>query len=243
MSIQPHISVQSAQVAERVIVCGDSARAERIANWCDEAEHLATNREFHLYRAWFQGQEVTVCSTGIGAPSLLIALEELKQCGAKSIVRVGSAGALQPQVALGELVIAEGAVRDDGGSLSYLPQSFPAVASLELSLGLVNAAQQLGAVHHLGLVRSHDSFYTDEEAQICQFWHQRGVLAADMETAALLAVGRYRGLNVASVLNNVVLYEQDVQQGISQFNQAEAHMAQGEKLSALTALHALVAKR
>ncbi|MDW6094424.1 nucleoside phosphorylase [Vibrio rhizosphaerae] len=238
--IQPHINVQSQQVAERVIVCGDPARAERIAGWCDDGQHLTTNREFSVYSAWFQGVNVTICSTGIGSPSMLIALEELKQCGATHVIRVGSSGALQSQIGLGDLIIAEGAVRDDGGSLSYLPKSYPAVADLALTTRMLDAAGKLGAVHHLGLVRSHDSFYTDEETQICQFWHQRGILAADMETSALLAVGRYRGLKVASVLNNVVLYEQDVQQGIAQFNQAEADMMQGEKLSALIALEALV---
>ncbi|ASA57256.1 nucleoside phosphorylase [Vibrio gazogenes] len=238
--IQPHIHVDSQQIAERVIVCGDPARAARIASWCEGGEHLSTNREFSVYSAWFQGVKVTICSTGIGAPSMLIALEELKQCGATHIIRVGSAGALQNHVGLGELIIAEGAVRDDGGSLSYLPQSYPAVADLALTMRLLDVAGKLKAAHHLGLVRSHDSFYTDEEMQICQFWHQRGILAADMETSALLAVGRYRGLKVASVLNNVVLYEQDVQQGIAQFNQAEADMMQGEKLSALIALEALV---
>lgn len=241
--IQPHINVSGEQVAQRVIVCGDPDRAKRIATWCDDGVHLSSNREFSVYRGYYYGKEVTICSTGIGAPSALIAMEELLQCGAKYIVRVGSCGALQSNIALGDVVVVEGAVRDEGGSTSYLPLAYPAVADI----GLVQALKNETKLHlqqvHYGVVRSHDSFYTDQEVEICHYWHQKGVLAADMETSSLLAVGRFRGLKVASVLNTVVLYEQDVQQGVNDFKLDEKAMAKGEKQSALMALKALVIQK
>ena len=75
-----------------------------------------------------------------------------------------------------------------------------------------------------GLVRSHDSFYRDDEQEVCRYWHARGVLGADMETASLLTVGRLRKVRVAAVLCNVVLFEQDVQDGVNEYANAEQAM-------------------
>lgn len=239
MSKQPHLCVEPGQIADRVIVCGDPDRTRRIAALCESEEFLSSHREYTLINVRFRGVPITLCSTGIGAPSLLIALEELRQCGVRSIIRVGSAGALQKHIRLGDLIVAEGAVRDEGGSLAYLPLSYPAVADHELVNGLLRIAAQSGSVCHTGLVRSHDSFYTDEEESLCRLWSRRGLLGADMETAPLLAVGRFRGLKVASILNNVVLFEHDVQEGVSQYVSADSRMQEGEKQAALAALSTL----
>ncbi len=82
---QPHIGVDSTQVTERVVLCGDPARSERIASLMDNVEFLAENREYRLYRGEFNGVPVTVSSCGIGSPSLVIALEELRLCGATQL--------------------------------------------------------------------------------------------------------------------------------------------------------------
>jgi uridine phosphorylase len=89
-------------------------------------------------------------------------------------------------------------------------------------------------------VRSHDSFYRDDEQAVCRYWHERGVLGADMETASLLTVGRLRRVRVAAVLCNVVAFEQDVQQGVSDYASSQAAMMAGERLAIAAALHALV---
>ncbi|HDY8069349.1 TPA: nucleoside phosphorylase [Vibrio vulnificus] len=238
MSKQPHLCVDETQVAERVIVCGEPDRANRIAALLENAELIAENREYRLFNGEFQGKAITVCSTGIGAPSMIIAVEELKQCGAKYIIRVGSAGAMQPNIALGELIVAEGAVRDEGGSKAYIDAAYPAYASFSLLKGLDGYLQTQAVPYHMGVVRSHDSFYTDDEETLCQYWNKKGILGADMETSALLTVGRLRGLHVASVLNNVVRYQQDVKEGVSQYVNDDAMMA-GEKRASLAALTAL----
>lgn len=105
---QPHIAVGIADVSEKVIVCGEPDRVDRIATLLDNSEQLANNREYRVVSGDYQGQKITVCSTGIGAPSAIIALEELAMCGAKYLIRVGSAGALQSHIQLGELIVAEG---------------------------------------------------------------------------------------------------------------------------------------
>nr|WP_285892454.1 nucleoside phosphorylase [Vibrio intestinalis] len=237
---QPHICVESGQVAAQVIVCGEPDRANRIAALLDNAELMAENREYRVFTGQYQGKPITVCSTGIGSPSMIIAVEELKQCGATDIVRVGSAGALQSNIKLGELVVAEAAVRDEGGSKAYVSAAYPAYSSFGLLGGIHGYLSAENVRYHSGAVRSHDSFYTDEEDQLCERWSAKGVLGADMETSALLTVGRLRGLNVASILNNVVLYQQDVQQGVAQYVDENQAMMAGETLAAKAALHALV---
>ncbi|HAS8440532.1 TPA: nucleoside phosphorylase [Vibrio vulnificus] len=239
MSKQPHLCVDETQVAERVIVCGEPDRANRIAALLENAELIAENREYRLFNGEFQGKAITVCSTGIGAPAMIIAVEELKQCGAKYIIRVGSAGAMQPNIALGELIVAEGAVRDEGGSKAYIDAAYPAYASFSLLKGLDGYLQTQAVPYHMGVVRSHDSFYTDDEETLCQYWNKKGILGADMETSALLTVGRLRGLHVASVLNNVVRYQQDVKEGVSQYVNDDDAMMAGEKRASLAALTAL----
>lgn len=237
---QPHICVDSSQVAARVIVCGEPDRANRIAALLDNAELMSENREYRVFTGEFQGKPITVCSTGIGAPSMIIAVEELKQCGATDVVRVGSAGALQSDIQLGELIVAEAAVRDEGGSKAYVSSTYPAYSSFALLSDIHGYLREENVRYHSGVVRSHDSFYTDEEDQLCERWSNKGVLGADMETSALLTVGRLRGLNVASILNNVVLYQQDVQQGVAQYVDENQAMMAGETLAAKAALHALV---
>ncbi len=158
MSIQPHIAVSAEQVSERVIVCGEPDRVNRIAVLLEQPELLADNREYRVMSGQYQGQRITVCSTGIGAPSAIIALEELVQCGAKYMVRVGSAGALQANIGLGELIVAEAAVRDEGGSKAYVASEFPAVASHQLVAGISSYLKQRQYPSHAGIVRSHDSF-------------------------------------------------------------------------------------
>lgn len=239
MSKQPHIAVSAEQVSERVIVCGEPDRVNRIAALLKQPELLAENREYRVMSGQYQGYTITVCSTGIGAPSAIIALEELVQCGARYMVRVGSAGALQGDIGLGELIVAQAAVRDEGGSKAYVASEFPAVASHHLVASIESYITQHQCPAHFGIVRSHDSFYTDGEDQLCHYWNKKGVLGADMETSALLTVGKLRGLQVASVLNNVVLYQQDVQDGINQYANADEVMMQGEMTAAKAALYAL----
>lgn len=239
MNKQPHLGVDSSQVAKRVIVCGDPARVTRAGLLLDGAEVIAENREYRLINGYYQGQKITLCSTGIGAPSAVIALEELNNCGAKYVIRVGSAGALQPHIALGDLLVVEAAVRDEGTSKAYIASEYPAAADIDIVFGLRQALVAAKQPFHRGVIRTNDSFYTDEEPQICQHWHKKGVLGADNETAALLTVGRLRGVRVGAVLNTVVQFEQDAQQGIAAYANAEQRMMQAEQQALTAALMTL----
>ncbi|WOX49420.1 nucleoside phosphorylase [Aeromonas sp. XH] len=239
MSLLPHLQCHPDQIAARVVLCGDPARVERIASQLEECESLGQHREFRLINGRYRGMPVTVCSTGIGGASAVIALEELVQAGARALIRVGSAGALQGHIGLGDLIVVEGAVRSEGASQAYLPPEYPACADIRLQAALLAHLGASDQPHWHGLVRSHDSFYRDDEQDVCRYWHQRGVLGADMETASLLAVGRLRKVRVAAVLCNVVAFEQDVQAGVSDYAASEAAMMTGERLAIAAALHAL----
>jgi uridine phosphorylase len=209
------------------------------AQYLEKVERVSQNREYLVVNGVYEGTPVTVMSTGMGGVSVAIGVEELARCGVRYGIRIGSAGALQPSLRLGDLVIAEGAVRDEGTTLAYQPLSVPAIPSPEVYQALLYAARQREFPYSSGLVRSHDSFYRDDEESVSRQWHRRGVLAAEMETAALLIVGRLRGVRTGSILNVVVEYGEDTEVGIRSLVQAEERRKEGEAREILVALDAL----
>lgn len=238
MVLEPHIRLSRDLVIPYALLAGDPARIGRVAAFLDEPRELAYNREYRSVCGRYKGAPVLALSTGIGGASLGIAVEELHNIGVKALIRIGSCGGLQPGVGLGDLILASGAVRDDGASRAYVPAAFPAVADPDLLACCVQAAQAQGVKSHVGIVRSHDSFYTDREAELCAFWSARGVLGADMETAALYTIATLRGMRAASVLNNVVLFETDAAEGIGRYADGEKQLAMGERAEIQTALEA-----
>ncbi len=236
---QPHINCSPKDIQDLVIVCGDPARVERIAALGAHPRHISTNREFTVYETTYNHHLVTICSTGIGGVSALIALEELIRCGAKSIIRVGSAGALQTEIKLGDIIVAEGAVRHDGASAAYIEPAYPAIADFGLTTKIAQYLANQQIHYTSGLIRSHDSFYTEAEEQICAKWSNLGLLAADMETASLLTLGRLRGIKVAAVLCNVVEYQADLESSIVEYKDSTQLLVQSETNASSAALAAL----
>lgn len=236
--LQPHIRLDESLNIRCALLPGDPARVDRVAKFLQDVEPLAVNREYRSVRGTYQGLPVLVMSTGMGGPSVGIAVEELKQIGVTHLIRIGSCGALQSSLALGDLLICSGAVRDDGTSKTYVPQQYPAIPDFELLSACVAAAKQRKLRHCLGLVRTHDSFYIDEDERISTEWSNRGVMGSDMETAALFTVGALRGLKTASLLNNVVTWGADTVDGIGSYVDGETLTAQGEQNMILTALDA-----
>ena len=237
--LQPHIRLDSNHGALSALLPGDPARLDRIRTFLTDVQELAYNREFRSLVGSYQGTRVLAVSTGIGGASAGIAVEELNNLGVKNMIRIGSCGALQPRVKIGDLVLVNGAVRDDGASKTYIDPIFPAVPDSELLFACVEAASARGYRYHTGIARSHDSFYTDKEAQIDAYWSERGVLGADMETAALYTIGFLRGIRTMSILNNVVAFEEDTLDAIGSYVDGESAAMLGEEHEILTALDAL----
>jgi uridine phosphorylase len=236
---QPHIRVGIGGVAPFVLLPGDPARVDAVGRQLDEWHPVAYNREFRTITGVFQGMPVSVTSTGIGGPSAAIAVEELIRLGARILIRIGSAGAMRKGMRIGDLVIGEGAVREDGASAMYVPPAYPAVAAPRVVQSLSKAAEGMGVTCHYGILRSHDSFYTDREEELMQYWSKEGVIASDMETAALFTVARLRGALAGSVLNIVVPFEGDLEGGINDLVSGEQAALAGETAEIQVALRAL----
>lgn len=207
---QYHIACRPGDVGRYVFLPGDPGRVPLIAGFLDDARPVAHNREYVTYTGTLDGAQVSVCSTGIGAPSAAIALEELAAIGADTFVRVGRSGGLQPDLPVGSIVIATGAVRDEGTSRAYLPLEFPAVADLEIVNALLEAARALGVPHRYGVIESKDAFYAEvrpEQMPIAEelaarwlAYRRAGVLASEMEAAALFTIATWKRVRAGCVV-------------------------------------------
>lgn len=224
-----HIQLDEKQHFRYAILPGDPARLETIASFLENAEELAFNREFRSLKGKYKGIEVLAISTGIGGSSTAIAIEELRKIGVEVFLRVGSTGALQQNIQLGDLIIAEGAVRDEGTSKAYINSEYPAVADSTLVALAKTIATEKAYAHHCGIVHSHESFYIDDNAKIEAAYSRCGVLGADMETAALYTVVRLRHGKALSILNNVVTYGQNTENAIGNYVDGASLTKQGEK--------------
>lgn len=211
--IQYHLRIKKGDVGRYVILPGDPKRVPLIASYLDDAVQVADFREFITYSGSLEGVRVSVTSTGIGGPSASIALEELHACGADTFIRIGTCGGIALDVTGGDLVIATGAVRAEGTSQEYAPLSFPAVADYDVVTALKQAADTLGAKSHLGVVQCKDSFYGQHDPdrmpvsyelkQKWEAWKRLGVLASEMESAAMFVVSATLGARCGSVFHVV----------------------------------------
>jgi hypothetical protein len=129
----------------------------------------------------------------------------------------------------GELIIAAAAVRDEGASAAYVKQSYPAVPDARVFGALKKAAGRLNRKHHCGIVRSHDSFYTDEEKELSDYWAGKGILGSDMETATLFVVGGLRKIKTGSILNVVVGPGEGTEAGVGDYASESDRLMEGER--------------
>ncbi len=217
--VQYHIQCGEGDVGEYVILPGDPKRCAKIAEYFDDAHLVADSREYVTYTGFLDGVKVSVTSTGIGGPSASIAMEELWRCGAKTFLRVGTSGGMQPEIMGGDLVVATGAIRAEGTSKEYAPIEFPAVADLDVTVALREAAEKLGYTHHTGVVQCKDSFYGQHEPKVkpvsfdllnkWEAWKRCGALASEMESAALFIVASALRVRCGSVLLVVANQERE----------------------------------
>ena len=210
---QYHIGVSAGEVGKYCILPGDPARCEKIAAFLDNPYHVGMNREYNIWNGYLCGELVTVCSTGIGGPSTAIAVEELCACGADTFIRVGTCGGISLDVRSGDVVIANGAVRQDGTSAEYAPAIFPAVSDPSVLFALAQSAKKLGYENHIGVVQSKDSFYGQHSpnrmptaTELCEKWEawkRLGVLASEMEASTLFVVAASLGVRAGAVFLSV----------------------------------------
>ncbi|MDO4492472.1 MAG: nucleoside phosphorylase [Clostridia bacterium] len=238
-NVQAHICLDDTVGIRCALLPGDPKRIDRITPFLTDVRELVYNREFRSVSGNYKGLPVLCVSTGIGGASAAIAVEELKNIGVTHMIRIGSCGALQEGIGLGELILVSGAVRDDGASKMYVDPIYPAVPDSDLLFAVRSAAEELGLKTHTGIARSHDSFYTDFEDERHAKWQKTGVLGCDMETAALYTVGRLRGVKTMSILNNVVVAGEDTADSIGGYVDGESLTMKGERDEIVVALEAL----
>lgn len=237
--VQPHIHLSEELGVKYAILPGDPGRISHIKEFLDNAEEVTFNREYRSAVGTYKGVRVLALSTGMGGVSVGIALEELHNIGVKAVIRIGSAGALQEGIRIGDLILCEGAVREDGTSKTYVKTEYPAVADAEFLACVVEAAKEREYPYYLGIAHSHESFYHDEADEIAAYWSRKGCLGADCETAPLFTVARLRGMKAASILNNVVVWGEDTADAIGSFSEGEDMSYVGETREILTALDAI----
>jgi DeoD family purine-nucleoside phosphorylase len=196
-----HIRAEPGDFAESVLMPGDPRRARYIAETFFERPRLVNEERGMLgYTGEFEGRPVSVQATGMGCPSASIVTEELIMLGAKNLLRVGTCGGYHPEMQLGDLVIATAATPQDGTVLR-LTEGLPyaPAAHFEVVHAAYHAAEAAGRKTFLGPVVSSDLFYdTLQEAQ--KRWSSLGVLAVEMEAAAIFTLAAMRGVRAGCLL-------------------------------------------
>lgn len=215
-----HLKISPGDVAPYVLLPGDPGRVPVISALWDESRHVATSREYVTHTGTYKGVPISCTSTGIGAPSTSIAMEELARCGARVFIRVGTAGTFLDSVHIGDMVIFDAAMRLDGASRLYAPIEYPAVASHDVVEAAIHAATGLKLAHHVGITRSADTFYAGHPqpgSSYNGYWQswwlehfndlaRLNVVAAEMEASVIFVLARVWGLRaggMAVVLDNV----------------------------------------
>jgi len=196
-----HILAKPEEVSERVIVAGDPARVQQLAQMLDEVKLVNENRGFLTYTGYHKGVRITVATHGIGGPSAAIVIEELIMLGAKVIVRLGTAGGMIKGLSVGDIIIPYGAAYLDGGLLRmYISNGhLPAVPHPDVLFALIKSANELKLNYKLGIVFSSDAFYA-EDPEFVKKWSSRGIVAVEMECATLFTLGSLRRVKTGALL-------------------------------------------
>lgn len=207
---QYHIGCTAADLAPAILLCGDPARAHRVAGYFDEARPPITNREYVTITGRYQGRPLTVMATGMGPDNTEIAVVEITQLIAQpTLLRIGSCGALRQGIALGDLIISTGAVRLENTTAAYVCDGFPAVPHHETVVALLEACRRRQFPHHCGITATAPGFYAPQARKVPGFpvrdpelpakLDAMGVANFEMEASALFTLGGIAGARTGAV--------------------------------------------
>lgn len=242
---QYHLNCGPGEVGEYCLLPGDPARCDSIARYFREPRLIGQNREFRIITGWVGEKRVSAVSTGIGGPSAVIALEELAELGAHTFIRVGTCGGIRLDVQPGDAVIAAAAVRSEGTSREYAPLAYPAAADYYVTRALEEAAARLGLRYEIGVVQCKDSFYGQHRPEVMPVaeelqenwaaWKRLGVLASEMESAALFVASAHLGVRCGAV-HHVVWNQERAAAGIREDSSMDTEGAVRIAVEALSSL-------
>ena len=219
---QYHISCKKGDLSNYLLLPGDPERVEKFAKNWDKKKKIAHHREFYSVTGYFKNTNISCISTGIGAPSMAIVVEEAARVGVDTFIRTGSTGAIQKGINTGDLIINTAGVKLEGTSNDYVITEYPACANYEVVLALIEACERLKVKYHVGITASTDSFYIGEGRMgfkgyvqsytqyVLSDLQKAGVINIEMETSALFTLASLYNLragSVCAVFDNLVTNE------------------------------------
>jgi uridine phosphorylase len=209
---QYHIACRKGDLAEYLLVPSDPDRVPKIVEFWDSAKEVSCHREFRSFTGKYKGVPISALSTGIGPACMAIAVNEASRVGVHTFIRVGSTGAIQTDINCGDLIISTAAVRLDCTSNCYIMPEYPAVASFEVLLSLIEAAENLAiSDYHVGITATTADFYAGQnrptqktfassmKEDLLPTLQKAKVLNFEMETATLFTLVNLYGLRAGSV--------------------------------------------
>ncbi len=210
---QYHIHLSPGDIGEYVLLPGDPARSDRVAQYLDNPVLVGNNREHRTFTGTYKGVKISVTSTGMGCPSAAIACEELINIGATCLIRIGSTAALQEGIKIGDLLVSTGSMKNEGTSKFYVPDCFPAVPDFDFTRTLIDTGKEMQKEGEFGFMyginASDDAFY-GETPEWIEKLHSLGVMNVEMESSAIFTVchrRKVRGAMISAVSGNLITGE------------------------------------
>ena len=206
-----HLSLVQTE-SRLAVITGNPERVSAISSHFENCREVSHDRNFLCHEGSLNKETVLIMSSGIGAPSTAIVVEELIELGVTTIVRIGTCGALQPEIKVGDLVISTGCVREEGTTLQYVDPVFPAIPDHLVLHELIASAASRAKRFHVGITHCKDAYYLEKPArqtnperaaQQWEQWRRAGVLVTEMESSALFVLGSLRRIRTGSILINV----------------------------------------
>jgi uridine phosphorylase len=240
-AVLPITKIPGSGLPAYAVVVGDPARAGLVAKLLDGAEQIGNNREYVTYSGTWRGVPVVVSSHGVGGPGAVCLFGELAEAGVRTIIRLGTAGAMARGIGDGDLIVADAAVRDDGVTQQLVPAEFPAASTPEVVLALQAAAREHEAPYHRGNVWTRAAFLPGVLELPMVPYQRAGVVAIEMELSALLVFAALHGLRAggALVIDGIAADDLVDEAGNSNYDPHRKVVAEGVERAALVALDAV----
>lgn len=207
---QYHIALEAGELAEYVLLVGDPGRVAKVAERWDAVELERSNREITTATGTYRGMRLSCMSTGMGTDNVEIVFAEVTEItDAPTLVRIGSSGALQPDIALGDLIVSTGAVRLENTTDYYVHPGYPAIAHRDVVWALERACRDLGVAYHVGLTATASGFYAPQGRamrtlpvrypHLAEELRSQRVANLEMESSALFVLAGLAGLRSGTI--------------------------------------------
>ena len=202
----PHNSANKGDIAKTVLLPGDPLRAKYIAdNFLTDVKQFNSTRNMLGFTGYYEGKRVSVMGTGMGCASIgIYSYELINFYGCKNLIRIGTAGALSPDVHIRDVVLAQGACTNSNYVRNFgIPGDYAPICSFSLLRKAVDKAEEMGVRYHVGNVLSSDNFYTQQNTVLGRSFPEMGVLAVEMEAFGLFYIANKLGREATALMTVV----------------------------------------